>query len=210
MTISPISTGMTDVVLLANVINGIGVFGLLFAHYLIARSQARNGFIFSALGGAFVSVGSALLLSWPVVFLNVVWLAIGVVGFLRSSPGSAQSPKRTTVNDLIYVSTYCILLIVLCAGSMVYGHGFGAWSATGFYLSSFALLSIGQIQTRHYLFICLLGYLLLIEHLIITENYAVFANETLGALIGLFGILSYYLKSWSKSRKPETSEPTEA
>lgn len=191
-------------VLLANAINGIGVLGLIMGHFLIARSKMLHGFLCSSLGGVFVAIGSAILGSWPVVTLNVIWFLIGVIGFIRTKKQSGSGPVATHSrhSDLVFVVLYTVLFFVAYSlFSLMGNHGLGAWTATAFYLTSFVLLSTGKIQSRHYLFIGVLGYLLLLMHLILSQNYAVLVNETIGAVIGLYGIGHYY---WQKRSNQKT------
>lgn len=183
-------------ILLANLINGFGVLGLIYAHFLIARSSLTQGFLFSSSGAVLVAIGSALLGSWPVVFLNVAWFLIGIIGLFRAKNKESNAPKASSTINLLFVLVYIVGYLVFASLSHIGTHAFGAWAASGFYLTSFVLLSVGLVQSRHYLFICLLGYLLLVEHLILTQNYAVLANETVGALIGAWGILVYCWQKW--------------
>lgn len=200
MSISSIMPETT--VLLANTINGVGVVGLIISHFLVAQSKMTQGFVFSLAGGALVATGSALLLSWPVVFLNVVWALIALLGLVRSKSPITQPASPSSMASLLLL---CIYMLVFLYFSLFYsfiGHEFSGWVATGFYVSSFILLSLGIFQSRHYLFVCLLGYFLLIVHLILTNNYAVLLNETIGALIGIWGVGAYYWKKLFTSNDP--------
>lgn len=184
--------GLDVQIVIANGINALGVFGLIFGHFLIARSDMVKGFLLSSSGAVLVAIGSALLASWPVVFLNIIWFFIGIVGFFRVKSNSGSAGEKNTTFNMVFMVAYLFLYAFLLIFSVTEGHDFGAWAASGFYISSFIFLSVGFIQARHYLFVCLLGYSMLVPHLLGTHNYAVFANETVGALIGAWGIVRHY------------------
>lgn len=192
-------------VLLANAINGVGVVGLIVSHFLVARSQMKRGFIFSLAGGALVATGSALLLSWPVVVLNVAWALIALIGFLKAKPSESHQSKPSSKLSLSLIFAYTLIFFYYGTFIQYLGHESGGWYATAFYLSGFLLLSMNLIQSRHYLYICLLGFFMLFPHLFVTQNYAVLTNETIGALIGIWGIGLYYWNKFFVPKDPITA-----
>lgn len=72
-----------DIVLIANTINLVGVVLLLTSHTFIGLSDAKKGFLISVFGGLFVSFGSYLLQSYPIIILNIFWIAISIYGFIN-------------------------------------------------------------------------------------------------------------------------------
>jgi len=69
---------MDNLILIGNLISAIGVFFLIFGHHIISQGKENQGIKLSVTGGAFVATGAALLTSWPIFGLNIVWMGIGL------------------------------------------------------------------------------------------------------------------------------------
>ena len=79
---------MSTTVILVNVLGWLGAASLLGAYGLVTAGRiVGTGTVFQLLnlaGGGLLMVNSAYYGAWPSVFLNFVWVVIGVVGLVRS------------------------------------------------------------------------------------------------------------------------------
>lgn len=176
-----------------NLINLLGVAGLLIGHSVISLSDDydRAGFVISGLGAVVVMLGSAMLSSWPVVFLNGIW---ALVSFLRASRYMAYLINRRNI------TVYASLALAATASAALSLIGLGEWpvstslfSALAYsgalvYLLSYALLATKRISKTVYLAACVGGYFLLVPHLTEIGSWAVLANETLGVALAALGL----------------------
>jgi hypothetical protein len=76
-------------VVLVNVLGWLGAASLLGAYGLVTAGRiVGTGTVFQILnlaGGGLLMVNSAYYGAWPSVFLNFVWVIIGIVGLVRST-----------------------------------------------------------------------------------------------------------------------------
>ena len=126
------------VVLIANIITGIGACLLNYAHYLISK-QRVNGFLLSACGALVAISGSIMLGSWPVVFLDFIWCLTSLYGFFKHKElniGITLSSYRNIGNNLMFLM--CLLSVYFL---ILLDFDNSAWVATCMYLFSFFLYS---------------------------------------------------------------------
>ncbi|MCW2765365.1 MAG: putative rane protein [Nocardioides sp.] len=83
--------GWTGTVLL------VGAYGMLTANRLSGTGALFQ--LMNLVGGLFLMLNSAYYGAWPSVGLNVVWLAIGIVGLLRASSAAAEPVPGPRVGD---------------------------------------------------------------------------------------------------------------
>lgn len=190
--------------LLANLLSGVGVVLLLLGHYFVSGERHRNGYRAAAAGGLLVMLGSILLESWSVVFLNLVWIGLSLEG-LRLLGRENVSP-RLSERLALYLNK--LLGLTFAAGMvlMVLGYAdLSAWTCTVIYLLGYGLLTSKRLSSAEYMLWTFLGFFLLIDHLIEHQSYSVLFNESLGALISLQALLKY-LRAGTKPSEGENAQ----
>lgn len=136
-------------VLEANIINGLGTLIGLTSHYLISCTDKRNlGFRFSIVACFLITIGSAILESWPVVALNVIWGLVSIMGYYSGA----------------------------------------AWITTIIYVVGFIGLSLQLVERKEYLYWTIIGFLILVPHLIEYFQYSLLFGEVVGAFIVIIGL----------------------
>lgn len=180
-------------ILIANLINAVGVILLIYGHYKISKEHNKNGFIISGLGSLFVSAGSFLLGSIPIVFLNLIWFFISINGFLSNDKKSGDFKNR---NGYIFIFLVAFVLIFSAFLTIEKQFDHLAWFTTSIYVVFYFLFANKQINLEKYLFICMIGFLILIPHLILHFSYAVLINEIIGFIISL----NYFIIKYRKRR----------
>jgi len=75
-------------VILVNVVGWLGMALLIGAFALVSRGSlegtSRRYQLMNLVGAALLIVNSGYYRAWPSAVLNIVWVGIGVFGFLRS------------------------------------------------------------------------------------------------------------------------------
>lgn len=180
-------------ILLANIINLIGVLLLLASHTMIGLSDKKKGFVLSFFGGVFVSLGSYILNSYPIVLLNIIWIMISIYGYFNVGKKS----------NILYCRKVFILFSFLTIG--IFGIYLQtknidllAYYTTFIYISVYFLFASGRVGKESYLFWCLIGFFLVLPHLFDKMQYAIFLNEGYGAIISILGLLKSYKKKDNK------------
>lgn len=144
---------MISIAILANIINALGVAGLLLGHGIIARGNHRRGVQISSAGALIVAAGSSLIGSWPIVALNLSWFVFGWVGLSRQT-------EKTSATEMHGIR-YALGLALLSATGFIFwaqdNTSTPAWIASAVYLISFGLLSFHRINKNQYLLACLLS-----------------------------------------------------
>ncbi len=188
-----------DIVVVANLINLIGVLSLLASHTLISLASPKKGFVLSFLGGLLVSTGSYLLGSIPIVILNLLWMLISIYGFLHFEKKANQSKKYI---DSIFFGVFLILsAFVLFFFMESRDINLLAYYTTFIYVTSYFLFASGFIRKESYLLYCIIGFFLVIPHLADKMQYAIFLNEGYGFIVSFLGLYKSYRirKSENKS-----------
>lgn len=175
-----------NVVVLANTINFIGVLLLLGSHTVISLSGSKLGFILSALGGIIVASGSYLLGSYPIVFLNVVWLVISFVGL--HNHGKEKTYSKIKEKDF-YLTFALLSSVIVIAYTYLKNLDLLAYYASFLYIASYGLFAAKRIEKDVYLTCCFIGFFFILPHLIEKQQYSVMINEGYGAVVSLLGIL---------------------
>lgn len=177
-------------VIVANALCAAGVAFLLIGHYFVSVEKFNKGYGSAAAGGVLVMLGSAILSSWSVVFLNLIWVYLSLLGLKRLK----EDKVETTTNDSLghYLARLLPIAFVVGIVLSVTGHDdLAAWACTVIYLLGYWLLTTKRIGNPEYMLWTFLGLFLLINHLVDHHSYSVLANETIGAIISLRGLLGY-------------------
>lgn len=176
-------------VLIANAINLFGVFGLLVAHYNISSDQLKLGYLVSAISAFFITIGSLLLQSYPIVFLNFIWMIISIFGYMNIDK---KFVNRFNINKKKIYGVFCLLLVsalwLLLDNNTVHL----AWITSFLYILSYYLLTAKLISKNTYLCVCLIGFVLVMPHLMFKQSYSVMINESINAVISIVFLIKYY------------------
>lgn len=183
--------------LIPNLINLLGVSGLLAAHLLLSLSdkQDRLAYLISGTGAIVVAFGSWLIGSYPVLWLNLFWASLS---FMRAASDHTAKgrflyfrdrlidlfPKPMAGIQLIAI----ILLLLLVTGTISWSADAFAYLGSALYLASYFALTARLINKPLYLAAGLIGYLMIAPHLFEVGSWSVLANETLGAAIAVLGL----------------------
>lgn len=178
-----------DVVVFANAVNAVGVFFGLLAHaYISFTERARVGHGLYLVSCSLILVGSYLLESWPVVALNVGWGAIALYGFVNASDLKLSS-SLTSIGDKVLLSSLIIGAYALLIGD----YDLAGFMVTSIYITAYALFTANRYSNIGYIWWCSIGFLFLIPHLLEVDQYSVLIGESIGFIIGLFGLIKFYL-----------------
>lgn len=177
-----------EIVLLANGLNAVAGVLSLSAHAMLSMGSkdkiAHWMYFISCIG--FV-IGSSMLESWPVVWLNVIWGGLSWMSIKEKKLFGEHSTRY-----LVYL-TYPIFLVGL--GFLLLGeYDLAAYMTTGLYVIAYALICSKEIAKLSYLIWCSLGFLLLVPHLLQHLQYSVMAAEGIGFLIGVIAIAKIAIK----------------
>lgn len=174
---------------MGNWINIIGIAGLLLGHALLTvRDDLDKLALFvSGAGGLVVATGSLLLFSWPIVVLNIAWAGLS---WYRLLPA--------TITE--WLGRFWPTILILFAGFISYWLISGAIAAptpstmaafltTTIYLAAYAAFVFKRIHKAMYLALSIIGFALLVPHLVVVSSWAVLCNEAVGAVLALYGLL---------------------
>jgi hypothetical protein len=177
-----------EVVLLANIINAVGSVLCIWAHGQISMGENdKRGYWLYVIGCGVLIVGSIMLLSWPVVVLNVLWAGLSIMA-LRE-----ENYFKNIPDNLMQLSLY--LSAIVGVACLVVGEYDGAaYMTTYIYFIAYAQLCAKLRSKLNYLTWCSIGFLLLIPHLLIAFQYSVLASESLGFVIGIIAIVKILIK----------------
>lgn len=175
---------MNSFIILSNVLNFFGILFLIAGHYLVSKEN-KNGFIFSAFGALIISFGSYLLQSYPVILLNILWFMISIYAFLNHKVEKNEKlikrNKKIILNIILALSIFIVFI--------KYGIDKLAWITTSIYIFSYFLYSRKNITLNYYLALGVIGFVIIIPHLLIKESYSVLMNETVNALISIKALI---------------------
>lgn len=186
-----------DIILQANIINGIGVFFLIFAHAVLSFSNNKYNFLISALGCVFLIIGSLILKSYPVVFLNSIWLILSLSAYFEKK----ILPEKIN-NNFLYALHFSFLIGILSVCLYLFEiksvfinfENLAAFQTTFIYLFAYVLFIEKIITKKEYLIWTTLGFFILLPHLIFYFQYSVLFNEVFGAILGILGIIKIIKK----------------
>lgn len=171
-------------IIIANIINFIGVAFLLIGHFFVSKED-KIGFLLSFIGAVFVSIGSFILESYPIVVLDLIWAILSIYGFI------SYHKNKELFNNFINVGISSLfLLFSITIVFFVWGSSMLAWMTTFIYSCSYYLLSSGRISIHYYLFVCIIGFIISIPHLIEVQSYSVFINEVIAAFISFYKLFN--------------------
>lgn len=179
-------------IVIANIINGVGVFLLIMAHAFLSLSNSKYNFIISALGCFLVIIGSVILESYPIVVLNFLWMVISIYAFFDKKILPKSINKKYLF--LLYLSFLLGLISVLCHFlnikiELINFESIAAYQTTFIYLFAYVLFVEKIIIKKEYLIWTTLGFFILFPHLMYNFQYSVLFNEVIGAIIGILGII---------------------
>lgn len=183
-----------------NLINTLGVIALLSAHATLSFSdrQDRLAYGVSGAGAVLVGWGSFLLGSWPVVVLNVAWAYFSFARVFRQGSVDAvgNRPAREVAGWVCKAMSggrarslpVAVLLVLALHAILMVDLDLAAFVAAAIYLGTYFLLAAGVMGKQAYLLAGIVGYAMVMPHLVHVGSWAVMANETLGAGIALAGL----------------------
>jgi hypothetical protein len=177
-----------EFILLANIINAIGSGLCIWAHGQISMGDNdKKGYWLYVIGCGVLIVGSVMLLSWPVVVLNVLWAGLSIMALRK------ENYFKNIPDSMMQLSLYlsaAIGLICLAVGE----YDGAAYMTTYIYFIAYAQLCAEMRSKLNYLTWCSVGFLLLIPHLVVVFQYSVLASESLGFVIGIIAIIKMLMK----------------
>jgi len=169
-------------VIVANAINAVAAVISLGAHAQISMGKNDNhGYWLYVISCVMFVVGSALLLSWPVVVLNIIW------GWLSWE----AIKKRSSVKGIppVIANYFLYFTAGLGVSWLILGNfDSAAYATTAIYVLAYALFCGQKISKLAYLTWCTVGFVLLIPHLLQYLQYSVMAAEGVGFAIGIVAI----------------------
>lgn len=180
-----------NIIFFLNLLSLFGVIFLLIGHFYISNEN-KIGFLISSLGSSLVAISSYFLESYPVVFLNIVWFFISIYGFLNYNHSKSYNFIKI---KKIYFNFFIFFSIIFCL--FFYNIFDLAWITTIIYITFYFLLSIKKITIHYYLFICIIGFLISIPHLIYYQSYSVLLNEFIAASISFYNLFNQYSKKYT-------------
>lgn len=195
--------------MLGNTINLAGIVLLFFAHILLSLSDKRDrlAYAISGTGAVIVGIGSYLLTSYPIVILNAFW---AILSFSRAILGAREIPQIAQFFTASRIADWCrhlspqwslsLIMIITGALSIVLGPDDVAYIGSALYVLSYFALTAHMIKKSSYLIAGLLGYGMLVPHLVEVASWAVLINETLGAMIAAVGLM----RLWWATRTSST------
>lgn len=164
----------------ANSINAIGAILSFWATYAIGASHSRSRvFLLMGCYGALLTVGSAMLGSYPTAVLNVLWLGVAALGYVNW-----EYPKATKNFRFLLPIITILGFFALALGK----YTLAAYACTAIYIFGIILFSAHHISRVSYLAWCLLAFLLLFPHLVEYKSYAVLIQESISAFLTLCAI----------------------
>lgn len=175
-------------IILANIINLIGVIVLIFWHTYISLHDVRKWFLLSIVWAFFLIIGSLMLSSMPVVLLNVLWIGVSLYWYFNYSKKEDDYIKNIS-NKSQFIAYIFLTIIVLILYSIYRNFDILAYYTTFLYVSCFYLFASHKISKEAYLFWCLIGFFLLVPHLFVKMQYSIFINETYWAIISFLWIM---------------------
>jgi hypothetical protein len=176
----------TSTVFIANAINGVGALFSFYATYLLGFGvDEKKVFKNSAISAGLLIVGSAMLGSWPAVFLDVIWVCISLLGM--------RGWELPNFAKRIPLALYP--MAVVGAISFAYGsYTLSAFMCAGIYIVGFACLSSKSISNKSYIIWCLIGYIFFVPHLIQADSYSILFEETVSVFLGLGSLFNLIRK----------------
>ncbi len=172
---------MNDVVLLANIMSGVGSF-VLFAGYAVLTilSKHKLGFFLSGIGSFILIISFYILDSYAFVLLNVVWVLISINGYYCCMKDSDVDVDR---KPEIIVFTFLILVlpgvIMLALGY----HTIVSWFSISIMLMSYFSFASQKIFKIDYIIFTLIANLLCLIHLVEIQNYASLIQTLISIII---------------------------
>ena len=181
-----------ETILFANIINGFGVFFLILAHSMLSLADTKYNFIISAFGCFLVMVGSIMLKSYPVIWLNLIWRIISLWAYFDKNLLPENLSEKYLI--LLYIS---FIVGIISVGFHFTGlnlfiidfENIAAYQTMFIYVFAYSLFVSKVIDKRQYLIWTTLGFFILFPHLILHFQYSVLFNEIFGAVVGILGII---------------------
>lgn len=181
-----------NIVIIANLINLVGVILLLTSHTFIGLSNVKKGFALSIFGGLFVATGSYLLGSYPIIILNAFWILISIYGYITHD----KKPDNDKYKDKLIAIFLSITSILAVGLYFVYQNiDLLAYYTTFLYIFIYFMFASHYVKKESYLFWCLVGFFFVFPHLFEKMQYSVFLNEGYGAIISCIGLYKSYVKT---------------
>jgi hypothetical protein len=184
-----------DTILIANIINGLGVTFLIVSHTIIGLSASRMGFLMSSIGASAVAGGSLLIISYPVAILNVIWLCISIYGYLGFDKlKDTASFKSIDIPVSILLTLLGLVVILLLYLGTIEAEDLAYYTAA-IYIVTYFMFAAKKISKLTYLAWGLIGFALMLPHLIIKIQVAVLISESYSACVSAMGIYLLLKKS---------------
>lgn len=178
---------------MGNWINVVGIAGLLTGHGLltIRDDLDKLALVISGAGALIVALGSFLLLSWPVVLLNLIWAGISWSQLLPASPPKWR--KHALAVASISISSLIVWWLIWSGMPSLTPDMAAGFMTTTIYLASYAAFVANRINKAAYLTLSIIGFAFIVPHLVVVSSWAVLSNEAIGASLALYGLLRLLL-----------------
>jgi len=188
-----------NIIFLANSINVVGVVLLLMSYYFISNANEKKGFLSSIYAGIIISIGSYLLDSYPVLFLNLVWSVISYYGYVTFD--DKKNLNRKYIDKKIFILLFIISIIILSIFFFNRSADMLAYYISFLYIFIYCLLASNFVKKESYLLWTVIGFFFLMPHLLEKMQYIIFINEICILIISFVGLYKSYKNSVYKQQK---------
>lgn len=157
---------------------------------MLSLADTNKNFMVSALGCLLVMIGSIMLESYPVIFLNLIWTIISLFAYFDKQLLPEHLSKKFL--SLLYISFSVGIVSVILHFTKFEIFDFqniAAYQTMFIYVFAYSLFVSKVIDKRQYLIWTTLGLFILFPHLILHFQYSVLFNEIFGAVVGILGII---------------------
>ena len=175
-----------DIIIIANIINFIGILLCNIAYTMLCKSNGKNHNIVYMISSLIIVVGSTMLNSYPIVFLNVIWFFLCLFAYYEINylkiKANLQKNYLYSLLGMGFVSSILSF----------YSHLFidiSAYFTSLIYIYSYILFTNNVISKKKYLIVSMIAILIVIPHLVLKNQYSVLSNEIYCFFISIYGLI---------------------
>jgi hypothetical protein len=174
-------------IIIANGINFVGAVFLLIGHFYLFKKENTKGFFYSAVGSFILCNGSFILNSWPVLFLDFCWVLLSIYGLFNIKRNIKQ--KLLSDGTLTFIGSFTFIITFVFIFFEKYDEM--GWLTSSIYLIAYYLLSINRITLKYYLSAYIVGFFILIPHVLIHFSYSILVSEFIAASMCVYRLIYY-------------------